>query len=112
MTAHGPDAERTVVALSTAPSREVAERVASTVVEERLAACANIVPGITSIYRWQGEVQKDVETLIVFKTTERVLAALERRIVELHPYDVPELVSLPVGGGHEPYLAWVRAETE
>ena len=94
----------------TAPDAEVAERLARTLVDERLAACANIVPGVVSVYRWEGEVQRDSEVLVILKTSAEVLDDLESRAVELHPYDVPEVLALPVRGGHEPYLDWVRAE--
>jgi periplasmic divalent cation tolerance protein len=96
-----------VVMLMTAPSQEVAERIATTLVEERLAACGNIVPGLTSIYRWQDAVQKDAEVLVLFKTEQRVADRLMQRIEELHPYDVPEAVVLPVTAGLAPYLAWI-----
>ena len=96
--------------LMTAPDAEVAERLARTLVDERLAACANIVPGVVSVYRWEGEVQRDSEVLIILKTSAEVLDDLESRAVELHPYDVPEVLALPVRGGHGPYLDWVRAE--
>ena len=68
------------------------------------------LPGVRSIYRWEGDVQTDDEVLLVLKTTDAGLARVRDRLVELHPYDVPELVALPVMGGHEPYLAWVRNE--
>jgi len=96
--------------LTTAPDREVAERVGAAVVEDRLAACANVLPGMTSIYWWADEVQRESEVLILLKTTSGGVEALRRRIVELHPYDVPEVIALTVGAGHEPYLEWVRSE--
>ena len=105
-----PDQERAAVSLvlTTAPDQEVAERIGATLVEERLAACANVLPGATSIFRWKGAVQREAETLVLFKTADEGVAALSRRIVELHPYDVPEVIVLPVTAGHPPYLAWVR----
>jgi periplasmic divalent cation tolerance protein len=102
--------DRVMVALTSAPSQAVAEQMARRLVDERLAACANVVVGVTSIFRWEGEVQREGEVLIILKTTERAVAALERRVVELHPYDVPELVALPVVAGHAPYLDWVGTE--
>lgn len=98
------------VVLTTAPSADVAEDLGATVVAERLAACANVVPGITSIYRWEGEIQREGETLVILKTTESSVEPLRARIVELHPYDVPEVVAMKVEAGHEPYLSWVRDE--
>lgn len=96
--------------VTTMPDVLASERLATTLVEERLAACANIVPSVTSIYRWKGSVQKDDEVLVVFKTTESAVAGLRDRIVELHPYDVPEVVVLRVVDGSEEYLRWVCAE--
>jgi periplasmic divalent cation tolerance protein len=98
-----------VVMLMTAPSQDVAERIVMTLVEERLAACGNIVPGLTSIYRWQDAVQKDAEVLVLFKTEQRVADRLMQRIEELHPYEVPEAIVLPVTAGLAPYLAWIAA---
>ena len=102
--------EQVVVALTTAPSAEVAERIGRSLVEERLAACANIVGGVTSIFRWQDAVQRESEALVILKTTAGEVEALERRLAELHPYDVPELIAFPIEAGHAPYLDWVRAE--
>ena len=100
------------VVLVTAPSLDVAESIVTTVVEARLAACGNIVPGLVSIYRWEGVVQKDAEVLILLKTTVGAAAALTERVVALHPYDVPEVLVLPVSAGSEPYLAWIRASVD
>ena len=102
--------EQVVVALTTAPSAEVAERIGRSLVEERLAACANVVTGITSIFWWKDAIQRESEALVILKTTAAEVEALERRVAELHPYDVPELVAIPVAAGHGPYLDWVRAE--
>jgi periplasmic divalent cation tolerance protein len=99
-----------IVVLTTAPSAEVAETIGTALVEERLAACANLVPGVTSIFRWKGEVSREPEILVVLKTTPARLGTLRRRLVELHPYDVPEMLALEVRGGHAPYMEWVRAE--
>lgn len=98
-----------MLVIVTAPSQDVAENVVTAVVEERLAACGNIVPGVTSIYRWEGAVQREAEVLIVLKTTRAVLAALMRRVEELHPYDVPEVLALPVATGLDAYAVWVAA---
>lgn len=98
--------------VTTAPDATVAESIATRIVEERLAACANVVPGITSIFRWKGEVQREAEVLVVFKTTEAGWAALRDRIVALHPYDVPEVLSFPVSAGSDDYLRWVAGEVD
>jgi periplasmic divalent cation tolerance protein len=95
------------VVLVTAPGQEVAESLVRRLVEEGLAACGNIVSGVTSIYRWQGAVERETESLIVLKTTAAAGARLVERVVELHPYDVPEVLVMPVDGGYGPYLDWV-----
>jgi periplasmic divalent cation tolerance protein len=96
-----------VVILITAPSAEVAAAIARTLVEERLAACGNVVPGVRSIYRWEGAVQDEAEVLLVLKTGRGALPALKLRLKELHPYQVPELLALPVEDGLAPYLDWI-----
>jgi periplasmic divalent cation tolerance protein len=101
-----------VVVLSTFPSADVAATVGRTLVEERLAACVNIVPAVRSIYRWESTIHDDAEALAIIKTTAKRVAAMRDRLVELHPYDVPEAIELPVAGGHPPYLAWVTGEVE
>lgn len=98
------------VVLVTAPDAEVGTRLARAVVEERLAACVNLVPGVRSIYRWAGAIQEDGEVLLVIKTREDRVAALSRRVHELHPYELPELIAVGVLGGSERYLAWLREE--
>jgi periplasmic divalent cation tolerance protein len=99
-----------VVVLSTFPSSEKAAEIARVLVDERLAACVNLVPAVRSIYRWQGAVHDDTEVLAIMKTTAERAAALRDRLVALHPYDVPEAIVLPVSEGHAPYLAWVTGE--
>jgi periplasmic divalent cation tolerance protein len=96
-----------VVAFSTVAKAEDAERIAGELVERRLAACVNIVPGLVSVYRWKGAVERDTEVLLVMKTRGERLEALRQALVDLHPYEVPELVALPIVGGHPPYLAWL-----
>jgi periplasmic divalent cation tolerance protein len=97
------------VVLVTAPEGAPAETLARTLVSEGLAACVNRVPGLRSTYRWQGQLQDDAETLLVIKTTAAAYPALERRIRELHPYEVPEVIALPIVRGSEPYLSWLDA---
>lgn len=97
--------------LVTAPDMATGELLGKALVEEHLAACANIVPGVVSLYRWKGEVHRDAEVLMIVKTTGARVEDVRRRVVELHPYDVPEVVALAVDEGHEPYLAWVQGET-
>jgi len=100
------------VCLVTAPDADVAQRIARALVDEQLAACVNIVPGMRSIYRWQGAVNDDAELLLIVKTTHAKLAALADRLAVLHPYALPELVALTPSGGSERYLDWVRAEVK
>jgi len=99
-----------LLVLVTAGSQAEAEAIAGALVAERLAACVNVVPGITSIYRWQGEVQRDQEWLLLVKSRRDVLEDLVRRVRELHSYDLPETIALPLVGGSAPYLAWLVGE--
>lgn len=99
------------VVLITAPDLGVARRLARALVDERLAACANLVPGVTSVYRWRGAVEEGSEVLLVVKTRAEDLPALERRVAELHPYDVPEIVALHPAHVEAAYLRWWSAST-
>jgi len=101
----------TLICLCTCPDADVAERIATALVEERLAACVNVLPAVTSIYRWQGVVERAGETMLLAKTTRERLAALGARIVALHPYELPEVVAVEAVGGLPDYLAWIAAET-
>ncbi|HEX2210319.1 MAG TPA: divalent-cation tolerance protein CutA [Longimicrobium sp.] len=101
-----------VLCLSTAPDAEQAERIARALVEERLIACANLVPGLTSIYRWRGAVQADAEVLLVMKTRRSLVARLKERLPRLHSYEVPELVVTALVDGLDPYCRWVRESTD
>jgi periplasmic divalent cation tolerance protein len=99
------------VVLVTAPDRDTALPLVRRLVEEGKVACGNILPGLTSVYRWEGQVEEDPEVLIILKTREGALPELISRIHELHPYDVPEILALPVQEGLPAYLEWVVAET-
>jgi periplasmic divalent cation tolerance protein len=99
--------EGRIVVLCTVPTLETAERIAQAVVERRLAACVSVVPGLVSIYRWKGALQRDEERLLIVKTRAERFEELRAAIVELHPYEVPEIVALPLVAGHAPYLAWL-----
>ena len=99
-----------LVVLVTTPSPERAAEIARALVEERLAACGNVVPGLRSIYRWEGKVQDDAEALLVLKTTRARFEALRDRVLALHPYEVAEVIALPVEAGSAPYLAWLGAQ--
>ena len=98
-----------IVVLCTVGSVDDAERIARAMVERGFAACVNVVPGVTSFYRWKGEVARDAEWLMVMKTTAARFEALREALVEMHPYDVPEVVELPIERGHAPYLEWIDA---
>lgn len=99
------------VVLTTCRDMREAERIAEAVVAERLAACANLVPGVRSIYRWEGKIEHSEEILIVIKTAAAQFAALEKRIKALHSYTCPEIVSIPIQEGFQPYLDWIRQNT-
>jgi len=100
------------IVLVTVPDAETGRSLARSVVEDRLAACGNVIPGLLSVYRWKGEVHQDPECLIIFKTVAESISDLEKRVVELHPYEVPEFLVLPVVEGYPPYLDWVRGVSE
>ena len=96
-----------LVALSTVGSAEDADRLARALVERRLAACVNVVPGVVSHYRWKGELQRDEERLLVIKTRTERIEALREALRELHPYDLPELVAFEISEGSPAYLKWL-----
>jgi periplasmic divalent cation tolerance protein len=104
------DASDVEVAFVAAPDTETAARIARALVEERLAACVNVLPGMRSIYRWKGAVETANEALLLVKTRSDLAAAVEARVRELHPYEVPEVIRVGLRGGSAPYLEWVLAE--
>jgi periplasmic divalent cation tolerance protein len=95
------------IALTTVSSSEEGRRLARLLVERQVAACVNLVPNVTSIYRWQGAVEESEEVLLVMKTTIEQLPALETAVRELHSYEVPEFLALEAGSGSQPYLDWL-----
>lgn len=97
--------------LVTAPSVEKAARIARALVVERLAACGNVVPGVRSFFRWEGKVRSEPEVLLVLKTTRDRFQELRARVLSLHPYQVPEVVALPIEAGHAAYLDWIASST-
>ena len=93
------------------PDADVAHRIADALVAERLAACVQLLPGVASVYRWQGQVERAQEVLLLAKSTRDRLDALSARVVELHPYELPEVVAVDLAGGLPGYLAWIADET-
>jgi periplasmic divalent cation tolerance protein len=104
--------DEAVLVYTTWPDAETAGAAAAAAVDARLAACANVLAPISSVYRWQGQVERAVETPVLFKTTAASAERLRAFIVARHPYELPSVVALPlVAGSHPPYLAWIAAET-
>jgi periplasmic divalent cation tolerance protein len=102
-------AEKILLALSTFPDREIAHRVSNQLVSERFAACANILPAIESVYRWKEKIESGSETLVLFKLSEDRQSAFQDKLQLLHPYDIPEIIFVPVASGLPDYLRWVAA---
>jgi periplasmic divalent cation tolerance protein len=103
---------REIVILVTTPNRDEAARIARAIVSERLAACVNIIAEIESVYRWEGKVTEDKESLMIIKTTEDRYSDLESRVRELHTYTVPEVIALRIERGAEDYLRWLWESTK
>ena len=100
-------AEKILLALSTFPDAEIARRISNQLVSERFAACANILPSVESIYRWKEKIESGNETLVFFKVSENRQSTFQDKLRSLHPYDVPEIVFVPVADGLPEYLKWV-----
>jgi len=100
------------IVLTTCPDQESAEQLANQLVETRLAACVNIVPGIRSVYRWKGEVVKDNELLLVIKSRTDRFDSLRETIITNHPYELPEVIAVSVSAAHLPYLAWIDSQLD
>ncbi len=101
-----------LIVLITVSSSDEAEKVGTSLVEEHLAACVNIMPGIRSIFFWEGKVQVEQELILLCKSTQQLLDKLISRVKELHSYTVPEILALPVVGGSADYLSWLREMTK
>lgn len=101
-----------ILVFCTISSSDAADSFARTLVNEELVACVNIVPAITSVYRWQGAIESAEEILLIMKTRDSLFEALRNRIVELHPYEVPEVIAIPIAAGHPPYMEWIGASTK
>jgi periplasmic divalent cation tolerance protein len=102
------DPKTVLLCYCTCPDAASAQRLADALVNEALAACVNRVPGIQSTYRWQGKVITDTEELLLIKTTAERFDALKTRVLALHPYDVPEVIAVPIEQANAPYLDWIR----
>jgi periplasmic divalent cation tolerance protein len=96
-----------LLALSSAPSPDEAERLGRLLVERGLAACVNLLPGVRSIYRWKGQLNVDSECLLLIKTSRERFEELRQALVAAHPYELPELIAVEIGAGHAPYLEWL-----
>ncbi len=101
------NASRLLVVLMTAPDRDEASRIAELLVNSRLAACVQILPEVQSVYRWKGEVERNTEILLLAKTTSDKFDELDRAVREIHSYDTPEIIALPVNAASESYLNWL-----
>ncbi len=103
--------EQVLLVMTNVPDQPAAQAMARALVGAKLAACVNILPGVQSVYSWQGEVEEANEVTLLVKTTRARYAQLQQAIVAAHPYDVPEVIAWPLAAGHPPYLHWVAAET-
>jgi periplasmic divalent cation tolerance protein len=102
----------TLLVMTTCPDAEHAETLAVHLIEAQLAACINQLPGIRSVYRWEGELKSGSEVMLMIKTPAAKWPALEAAIKAKHPYELPEIIAVPISEGHQPYLDWIRATTE
>jgi len=100
-------ANKILLALSTFPDRETAQRISNQLIAEKFAACANILPAVESIYRWKGKIETGNETLVFFKLSEDRQSAFQEKLRSLHTYEVPEIIFIPVSSGLPEYLRWV-----
>jgi periplasmic divalent cation tolerance protein len=100
-----------ITVLVTAPTERAGD-IARGIVESQLAACVNIVPSLRSIYRWQGKICDEQESLLIIKSRASCFSALREKVLELHPYEVPEVIALPITEGHLPYLQWIDDSTQ
>ena len=99
-----------VIVLSAIGAQPEAQQIARTLVDERLAACVNVIPGVMSVYRWKGTVEREPELILMIKTVAERVDALKARLLELHPYELAEVVVIPIRDGHKPYLEWIEEQ--
>lgn len=100
-----------ILVLTMLPNADAAVEIAKTIVKEKLAACVNILPAARSIYRWKGQIEDTSEVLMLLKTRHEHYDRVQARLLELHPYEVPEVLAIPVEQGYYPYLEWLGRET-
>ena len=112
MTEQSPAATNARMVYATCPDRETARTIASALVDQHEAACVNIVPSLESVYRWQGKIEIDSELLLLIKTRADRVADVERRVAQLHPDDVPEVVAVAIRDGSQAYLDWLEEQTQ
>ena len=101
-----------LLAISTFPDRETAERIVRALLEKHLVACGNVLPEVRSLYRWKGNIESSAEILVLFKLTAQNYAAFEKEIRALHPYEVPEVIAFPIAKGLPEYLSWIAESSE
>ena len=101
-----------VMIYCTCPDEQTAASIAIRIVEQGLAACVNQVPGLTSVYKWEGEMKTGTEVLLLIKTTTERCAQLMSELAEIHPYELPEVIAVPITMGHQPYLEWIKDCTQ
>ena len=101
-----------IIVLCSCPNQEIAEQIASSLVEQHLAACVNIIPGVQSVYRWQGKIERDDELLLVSKTTASKFDQISTYIAELHPYELPEVIAVSIERGISEYLQWIEEQVK
>lgn len=99
---------QTTAVLCTCPDKQTAHSIATSLLQQKLAACVNIIPGIVSIYAWEGQIEQSEEHLLLIKTTTTAYTQVEQAIKEIHPYELPEVISVPITMGSEAYLSWVE----
>ncbi|XP_051130956.1 protein CutA, chloroplastic-like [Andrographis paniculata] len=101
-----------IVVYVTVPNKEAGKKLAESIVKERLAACVNRIPGVESVYEWKGKIETDSEELLIIKTRESLLEALTAHVKANHEYDVPEVIAMPITGGNQQYLEWLKNSTK
>ena len=101
-----------LLVFTTLPTADKAAEIAKVLVEEKLVACVNVLPAVRSIYRWQGKLHDENEVLVLLKTRAEHLERLKLRLLEVHPYELPEVLAVPIESGYQPYLEWLAGETK